>query len=76
VAFCFLLLEVGSDSILSSKLLTGSLKQIVCHFTCESDAVNGVKDSFIGDHVSNSQYLAVETRLDSVYIRTSPNTSS
>ena len=36
----------------------------------------GVQDRFIGDNVSNSQYLAVETRLDSIYIRTSQNVRS
>jgi hypothetical protein len=42
-----LLFEVGSDSVLSSKLFPGSFGQVVHHFACESNAGHSIQDSFV-----------------------------
>ena len=63
-----LLLEVRSDSVLSSELFPGSFGQVVHHLTCESDAGHGIQDGFVGDHVPNPQYLPVETRFNPVHL--------
>ena len=68
-----LLLEVRSDSVLSSELFPSSFRQVVHHFSCESNAGHGVQDGFVGDHVSDSQYLSVETRFNSIHLWAFPD---
>ena len=71
-----LLLEVRSDSVLSSELFPGSFRQVVHHFTCESNAGHGIQDGFVRNHVSDSQYLAVKARFDSVHLWAFPDACS
>ena len=68
-----LLFEVGSDSVMPSELFPGSFGQVVHHLSCESDAGHGVQDGFVGYHVSDSQYLSVETRFNSVHLWAFPD---
>ena len=46
-AFSFLHFEVGSNSLLPSELLPGTLRQVVHHFACESNAGHGIQDGFV-----------------------------
>ena len=75
-AFSFLHFEVGSNSVLPPELLPGTLRQVVHHFTSESDAGHGVQDGFVGNHIPDSQYLSVKTLFDSVDFWAFPNACS
>ena len=44
------------------------------NLTCESYAGHGVQDGLVGDHVTNTQHLAVQTGLDPVNILSLPDT--
>ena len=48
--------------------------KVIDHLTCESYAGHRVQDGLVGDHVANSQHLAVQTRLDPVYVLSFPDT--
>jgi hypothetical protein len=71
-----LLLEVRSDSVLSSELFPGSFRQVVHHFTCESNAGHGIQDGFVRNHIADSQYLTVKTRFYSIHLWAFPDACS
>jgi hypothetical protein len=49
-----LLLKEGSDSVLSPELLPRLFRQVIDHFSIESNAGHSVQDDFVRDHVTHT----------------------
>ena len=71
-----LLVKEGGDSVLSPELLPRFSRQVVDYLASESDAGHGVQDDFVRDHVTYSQYFAIETCFDSVDVLSLPQACS